>query len=169
MSAYVVGKTHIDALVTAGLRSGAGGSPLRWLAPVLEDQSGAYRRGEPWGPDAIRLYNARRRELTPETADRVGQMLWAENVQSVNHRYDEDRWEELYVYRPFPHGARRLAPVAILKALDGYEYQSCEHPQWESSEAREFSKALRRAMIRSLPGYDEADWHITERADIDAV
>jgi len=52
------------------------------------------------------------------------------------------------------------SPVAVLKACDGYEYQACEHPGWEASEAHAYINALRRRAIHALPGYDEAAWEV---------
>jgi len=96
MSAFIVGTTHLDYLVSAGLMfSRQGHGPLRWMAPAEEAPAEAtHERGEPWGPGAIEEYNKRRRELTPETADRVGAMLAAENRRSVDHRYNETELED---------------------------------------------------------------------------
>ena len=55
---------------------------------------------------------------------------------------------------------RMPSPVAVLKAISCYEYQSCEHPGWHTSEARQFCSVLRDHMISMLPGYDDAQWEI---------
>lgn len=153
MYAFLVCKEHIDAMLTAGLVP-YHGSGLRWMAPA-ELNPAAYQRGEPWGPEAASESRERRRELTERTAGRTGAMLMAENAESVNHRYDEEDIEEPYVYaRPW----RTCTPVEVLKLIDCYEYQTCEHPEWERSEARAFCEALRGRMIGRLEGYDGADW-----------
>ena len=157
MSAFMVCDTHIDALITAGLEM-VGSHTLRWMAPAEVPAEGTHQRGEPWGPTAIEEYQRRKRELTRETAGRVGAMLLAENALSVQHRYDSDEPEEPYLCTRF---SRPLTPVQVLKAIDCFEYQSCEHPEWKDSEAHAFCQALRGAMIDRLPGYDEADWEIT--------
>jgi hypothetical protein len=53
MSAFVVSKTHIDALLTAGLRLCSPTSgPLRWFdSDDIPDN--AYQEGEVWGPGSI--------------------------------------------------------------------------------------------------------------------
>ena len=164
MSAFEVSELHIHALLTAGLhnhRTGYGQSvsPLRWFAPSTETE-GDHERGEPWGPAMIEHYKQRQRELTPETAGQVGAMLMAENRRSVNHRYDETQEEAPYVFEKLPG---RPDPIIVLKAISCYEYQSCEHPEWEESEAHAFCEALRHRMIAALPGYDDADaWEITD-------
>jgi hypothetical protein len=173
MSAYVVDKAHVDALVTAGLVYGRRGG-VAWFDPIVPDGEHDHQPGQPWGSTAVETAERKRRELTAETADRVGAMLWSENVRSVAHRYAEagapESWETLCDlpgpadFSPMDVAAYKhrngpvLAPVRVLKACDGYEYQSCEHPDWEQSEACAYLDALRRAMIRALPGYDSADW-----------
>jgi hypothetical protein len=162
MSCFEISSTHIDALLTAGLAYQRYGA-LRWLWPELspEDQEAAYEQGEPWGPEAAKLTQQRRHELTRETAGRIGAMLMTENRLSVNHRYDENEIEAPYVFDSLPG---QVDPVVVLKAIDCYEYQTCEHPEWHKSEAYAFCQALRDKMIHHLPGYDEADaWEISSR------
>jgi hypothetical protein len=79
-------------------------------------------------------------------------MLLAENRRSVDHRYAEEEWEQPYLFKRLPGVPN---PVAVLKALDGFEYQACEHPEWEKSEAHAFVQALRKRAISKLPGYEE--------------
>lgn len=161
MSAFIVDKVHIDALVTAGLILPRPYGPMHWIWPELteEDQRDAYQRGEPWGPRAIQLIKERTHELTHETTGRVGAMLLAENASSTNHRYDEEKWEQPYTFtelRGHPD------PVIVLSALRCYEYQSCEHPGWPKSEAYAFCRNLQAVAIRNLPGMDSAPWEITD-------
>jgi len=136
MSAFVVAKTHIDAMVR--------------LAIVYSPRSaivyGAF--GE------VRLH-----------PDEVGRDLLDENVRSVRHRYPGDErlpgpndayWLEEYHYAYV--GGRLPTPVEGLKLIKCYEYQSCEHPEWEASKAKEFCDRLRHLLIGELPGYEEAPW-----------
>lgn len=142
MSAYIVDKPHIDALVAAAIRLDAS-----------------------WWHDGDRAY-ARREDPAV-----TGQMLVDANVESVSHRYPDDKLTELpgrldawwLVPYTFPKGRRppSLTAVAILKAIDCYEYQACEPPGWETSEAAAFCRGLRDVAIGALPGYDEAAWEIT--------
>jgi hypothetical protein len=85
-------------------------------------------------------------------------MLWAENRRSVNHRYAEQEWEEPYVFTELRHHS--IDPVMVLKAVACYEYQSCETPGWEKSEAHAFCQSLKERCIRRLPGFDDAPWEI---------
>lgn len=171
MSAFVVDKAHIDAMIQAGIEFRLYGSDLSWYH---EDQ---------------------RHELTLANADAVGAMLWGENARSVGYRYSYDgrvgyygpegaaeleadhgedlpgryvdvevapgvtidmpEWAEPYAYKRYGNA---LKPVVVLKAIDCYEYQSCEHDEWAESEAHAFCHALRKRMIHSLPGYEDAPW-----------
>jgi hypothetical protein len=138
MSAFMVPVEHIRAMLNAGLVTRYG--PLSWQTRDLT------------GTDAWR-------ELTPATATAVGAMLLAENRRSVDYRYSEDEIEEVYTHGP----SRLRSPVVILKAIDCYEYQSCETTEWEQCEAHHFCQALRDLLIGQLPGYNDADsWPIQE-------
>jgi len=156
VSAFVVDASHIDLLVSAGLvfpERHCQNSKLRWQVPNTNP--------------------VERVELTYENADAIGVMLWAENYRSVDHRYPDDE-EDL----PGPDGfsgattltyvfdsiGGMLDPVVVLKALQCYEYQSCEHPEWKTSSARQFCEALRKVAIALLPGYSEAPWSFNDRA-----
>jgi hypothetical protein len=133
MSAFVVTKQHIDAIVTGGLPTRGDTGWIHWSDPV----------------DAGRTHI-----LNQGTADRAGSLLWQENRVSVNRRYhDGDEIDVIYTFQ-------RLwqEPVTVLKLIDCYEYQSCEHPAWEESQAKRLCGQLRKQVISKLPGYDEAPW-----------
>jgi len=155
MSAYIVAKSHIAALV-ASARAQRQGDPLRWY----------------WGNPG------RTNRLDHTNEDAVGQMLVDCCVASVYHRYpncDPNVVGEDVTQAPGPNDpyylvpyqqpsicdTRLLAGVALLKAIDGYEYQSCERDDWKESEAYAFCDALRCRTIYDLPGYDTADWEVT--------
>jgi hypothetical protein len=149
-------KEHIDALVRTAIEGpeGCGGGPNQW-------KSFHY-----WEP-SLNEGQGDNRPVTRENADAVGQMLWMENLRSITHHDAPDRpprtgLEELvrgYHYTPTP---RTLTIVEAFKALHGYEYQTCEHPEWFASEAYRFCDALARRLSRHLPGYADADtWTIT--------
>lgn len=152
MSAYIVSKPHIDALIGVALNGPADVGPRYpgdgWQRPYFE--------GQP---------------LTPEYAGRLGTVLSIEVYRSVSHRYYAEKLDELpkrwvrkalggfgYDYAgdlPGP-GPRRLTVIEALVAIAGYEYQSCEHPGWEASAAKAFCDSLKDRLIHALPGWDEA-------------
>jgi len=139
MSAYMVSRKHIDLLVAVAV---AGPTGCRdWYPP------------------------------SHKSKDDIGEMLVKENLSSIHHRYPdtitnpddtpgpcEQYWLHRYTFRR----AIRLTTIEALKAIDSYEYQACEHPEWETSEARKFCDALRRALVHVLPGWEQAPWGFDE-------
>lgn len=146
MSAFVVSKTHIDALLTgATLLSRGAFAPFSWY------------------------HNDHLRELHNETASEIGQLLWQENVASVVFRYEEginseefaDYLQSVEAYH-FTQLMGSPDPVIVLKAICCYEYQSCEHPGWATSEAKTFCSELRDLCVHRLKGFDNAPWEIDD-------
>lgn len=174
MSAYIVSKSHIEAMLRVGL-AGPKGRPVNpgnaWhgLSWYAEDPRTVVA-GAIDSADYFRRIGEARRSLDHETVQRVGTMLTLANVASVSARYPDDKPDELpgptshYWTEPIRfdvHNARSLTAVEGLVALNGYEYQSCETDDWRDSEAHAFIEALRSALIHALPGYSEADtWDI---------
>ncbi len=66
---------------------------------------------------------------TPETANNIGQILWQQNVDSVNYRYKENTPCEEYVYAEFSGKANEHWE----SDADCLEYQSCEAPEYDES------------------------------------
>jgi hypothetical protein len=154
MSAYVVDPSHIDVMLTVAINGPKETRPGGWTPPYVYE---LLDGDEHTGP------------VTRETADLAGQALLAENIASVSHRYPDDPPGELPGPIPNPMLAqyewtdfgKLLTPVEALCAIDGYEYQSCEHPGWWDSGASHFCHRFRSALIGCLPGYEEAEWHWT--------
>lgn len=86
-------------------------------------------------------------------------ILYAENVKSVNYRYpaSDPTPETGCVYDP---DAPSVSPVEVLKLVQSLAYQSCEHPTWAVSDARQILDGLKSAAISVLPGYALAEWSI---------
>ena len=116
-----------------------------------------------------------RQPVGPAVLAAAGAELWGENVRSVNHRYGEDDQAEEY---PAPAAEVVLDAVAVVKAVDCYVYQSCEHPDWAATRAANYCARLRDAAMTGLPlaapqpgerrrypvGYDAAPWGIDDLA-----
>jgi hypothetical protein len=148
MSAWIVNKQHIDTLIQAALTAD------RYNGPVFTWYDG----------------NDQRQQLTAANADETGRMLWLECQKSVASRYPGDRdggWpgpigltlSKINSYRYKPVNGHVVA-VSVLKQIDCYEYQSCEHDGWTKSDAHAFCQALRKKMIAMVPGYEEAPWGV---------
>ncbi len=151
MSANLVGIAHIDTLLSAGLMLDRCYGPMAWADSATHARTLHTVDG-----------HRHRHELSPATADRVGQMLDDTNVASVNHLYNDATTEHAtYRYR---RDTRFLDAISVLKAIDCYIYQACEIPTWDDCEALQFCEALRRRAIGNLPGYDSATtWPVPAR------
>lgn len=102
--------------------------------------------------------------------DDVAAMLAAENVRSVAYRYKhkpDATFDSVEQHAAFIQDCRnaaahaeyeKLKPVEVLKLAKCLEYQSCEHLEWESSQARNILNNLIGQATRDLPGYEDAEW-----------
>ena len=84
-------------------------------------------------------------------------LLYAENVKSVNFRYREDAELTGAIYDAF---APELSAIEAIKACQCLSYQSCEHDGWDLSPAKALLSSIERFAITKLPGYDAASWSI---------
>jgi hypothetical protein len=155
MSAYMLDKAHIDALVATAL-DGPTDIPV---------QSGQWNCYTPrFGEDCRKL------QYNDNSADVLGELLVKENLSSILSRYPDCAEDPSNLPGPadsywsapyhFPIGTKRLTIVQALKAIDCYEYQSCEHPEWENSFAHKFCEQFKGSLITFLPGYEKAAWSI---------
>lgn len=105
---------------------------------------------------------------TEKYFDKKGGEVWfanyllQENYRSVNYRYKEkDRPEEI-TRAMFDKWNWKLNLIQTIKTTHCYEYQTCEHPEWDGSMAEEFCKALASCCLHALPGYSEAEWGVPD-------
>lgn len=126
MSAYVVDKTTIDAIVT-----------IKIALDRLDDGSNE----PPDCSEGLAKY------------DRLGQMLWRENHRSVNARYSETYRAPSYKFRAVPYDRNDLgyALKRIEGALRSLRYQSCEHDGWEKSRAAAFVSGMIQRVSTRCP------------------
>lgn len=168
MSAFVVDKAHIRYLVSAAMHPKILG-PSRHCFTWYTGERGSLDMHELGCGDF-------------ERASEVGQMLYEECIKSVSYRYNEENPSQLpgkisdlaepWYGKHEGWGAYlkpEIDPVQVLKACDCYVYQSCEHPGWETSEAKEFIEALRSAAWHALPEYDAAAWEINDHVIVDTM
>lgn len=105
-----------------------------------------------------------RRELLTMSPDAAGWMLWDENHQSVNYRYGESEPTPTYAYAP---PVETWTSSELLKILNCFDYQTCEHPGWKGSETAQFCEDLEAALVREGAGstgeeYDAAPWGVPD-------
>lgn len=114
--------------------------------------------------------------ISIETAQLVAKGLASENIRSVAHHYpddksgsrpgpcllDEEIEEAAALYAAHflanPSYVRKLKPVQVLVLCQGVDYQSCETDDWRDTLAWRQLDWIKSQAIRSLPGYDTADW-----------
>jgi hypothetical protein len=87
-------------------------------------------------------------------ADEVGQMLWHENHLSIQARYGDEPDTPLY---HFTGVEAPLDDAIVYKQAQCYDYQSCEHAAWESSEAYKLNEAL-STILADRNGGTDALW-----------
>lgn len=97
-------------------------------------------------------------------AKQEANVLMSENVRSVRYCYKHhgDRSNEplLVGQVQLDLKAEPLPVLQVLKLIDCLEYQSCECPDWKSTEAYKLLCDYRSKLIRKLPGYNDAKWSI---------
>jgi hypothetical protein len=72
------------------------------------------------------------------TANKYAELLHAENVASVNYRYTaSDQPEHIEVTAEHFTAAKAWTLAEQLEAVGCLEYQSCEHPEWPISTAKQ--------------------------------
>lgn len=106
-------------------------------------------------------------------AQNVARLLARENIRSVAHRYPDDGdghrpgpclkdaeiEEAAAIYAAhFIANPQRLTPVQVLSLCAGYGYQACECDDWRTSDAELQIEWIQNEAIRSLPGYEDAEW-----------
>lgn len=135
MSAFLVSKKHIDALVFA-----------RSLVPMHERcDRAAY--------------------LPELDDNELGKLLWTENVKSLKARYNPsqvrtlkgDNKTSLYKYEKHDDAVVFGGyALGLIKLIRCYQYQSCEHNEWTSSKAHAYCELLESRLVDLIPGYAEA-------------
>ncbi len=91
----------------------------------------------------------------------VAQMLWDENIKSVQYRYPDcansldnapgpigEDFKITYKDASAVYGS--FDNWTIISACNEYAYQACEHPGWEQSESCRFVETLKSCAIRRL-------------------
>lgn len=143
MSAFMVGRQHINAMVTVFLYG-----PTR--------PAGGFQRWEMPRHHTYITQDHERNEITP---DELGQLLWRENYRSVMGRYPDCNPDNLPGPNDFSPAdiafytferSRTVPTVAqTYNMLRCYEYQSCEHDDWQTSPAHRFVEQLKDKLFQT--------------------
>ena len=158
MSAYMVSKSHIDALVD-----------LTIYGPLER-----HRGQQCWVGVYADLGDGRgQRKITDGDEDAFGDVLIRENLSSIHYRYPETAATDpentpgptdqywLAEYRHARPG-RQLMAIQGIKAIKCFQYQACEHPEWHDSKAKEILNSMIHSLVAYLEGYDAAAWEIED-------
>lgn len=120
-----------------------------------------------------KVRDKRNNVMEGDTAANVAKQLLLANIVSVRGRYTDTPVESLpgpclnledqvlavqaYARHYRDRFPKALKPVDILKAAQGYDYQSCEPDGWELTLAARQVRWIVSAAHRQLPGYEESD------------
>jgi hypothetical protein len=111
--------------------------------------------------------------------DAMAQCLAEANLRSIHARYHSSHHQmnpfdtdAEYVRACIDEASRDdlppLSPIQLLKAIDCLAYQSCEYDGWEYSQAKKYLDDMTHQAVSRLPGYNEADWELTDPACVAA-
>lgn len=155
MSAFVVAPEPLSYLVAAA---------MRYEARILR-HPGNWNSFHRFGASSAwtEFPEPRPIDRKPRSwADFAVAILHEQNERSVRHRYDDAEEEGMLIERPDFSSERlpAIEPLQVLKACDCYDYQACETPDYEQTEAHRFVAEIRSLAIMELPGYDKAAWCI---------
>jgi hypothetical protein len=129
MSAFVVSREHIDAIVATALYGVGQHSSLGTKGP---------------GAMELRYYGF-------NGPTQLGQALERENYASVNYRYrEQEEPRGPYEWPMDAHGTPADVPYRVklptvaeaFRLVRCYVYQACEHPTWDESSVRRFCDDL---------------------------
>lgn len=135
MSAFLLSDRHLSAIVRAWTNA-----TVYRIQPRIGDRTLDPTNFEDW--------------------QRFMDAIHAANVASVNYRYSGSPAVDVPAPRYLDSRAPKVEGLALVKALDCFDYQSCEVPGYESTPIAKAIEELRMQTIRRLPGYDEAAWAI---------
>ena len=90
----------------------------------------------------------------------VANTLMTENYKSVYFRYRGNDVEEpeTITAADVSSVVFRFDPIQVVKAVDCYQYQACEHDEWKDSMSKLLTDQLQGQAISKIDGYDAAPW-----------
>ena len=164
MSAFMLSKNHLNALVTAFIYLG----DSYVSAPFQKEGEVGYSSCtmRVWGDSRNMFVSAN------GTPSEMLYILAKANYDSVIARYGEkcgekeplrEEWIfELYIpFYTVTCGSFTIEQLGqIAKAVECFEYQACEVENFDTTAAARFCRAIKSAVFEQLPGYSTAAWAI---------
>src|ERR1019366_7436751 len=92
-------------------------------------------------------------------------MLRAQNIRSLAARYTEPWPVEPAEFVAAP--AHLYSPLEVIHAIHCYEYQACETDDWRNTEASRWCRNAERTLLREIPEYANAEYHLSETRTAD--
>ena len=99
--------------------------------------------------DLYIVHNGQRKRLN-KSAEAIGKLLLKENARSCNHRYETNLKPRFKFDERAVEDSQTLSPEQWLGAVFCLEYQSCERPDWEQTEAYSILTALALTIAHRL-------------------
>jgi hypothetical protein len=137
MSAWIVSKAHVDAMVTWALAQSGGYSDQPHVTVW-------------WGAKQERI------DCGPWNADTIGQRLVDDIVQGVHHAtptatparatYPAPYYLQPYVYQR----TRPITNAEMVALLNCYSYQACEHQEWEKTWSYAFQQQMQHEILKHV-------------------
>ena len=140
MSAYIVSDNQINVIVS-------------WFMDYRKDNQLWYELNGQYG------------YMDNEVAPVVAQVLYSQNVHSVNDRYTEQTGDESYKFKPITNAKQAYSLAEIAGAIDGLEYQSCESDDYHQTDAYKLITSMRKHLLKKVQERDLGDnttWSINE-------
>lgn len=145
MSAFQCSPSHIAAIIGTAHKL----DPSRTSLPDMSREMARH-------PDLAAEYT--------DSASFAGALLARENARSLDHRYAHHStahaWAAPSALDCAMWYSRPLSPIALIKAIQCLDYQSCEHDAWSLSDAKRLLDQIARAAISKMDGYEEAAWSL---------
>lgn len=134
MSSFMVSKKHIIYLVNAMLTLPHG---LSWCG---NEEAHWLKRGD------------------FKRAVEIAELLNRENSESLLAIYGES--EDLYDFKETDFGFQSFDAIQVLKAVQCFDYQVCDAPNYEINGVHSLLLSLQNEVINLLPNYKQLIWHI---------
>ena len=91
--------------------------------------------------------NGEYKYVTRSNAAEVGQLLYAQNVRSVDTRYNEEN-DSRYLYQFI--GRDKTTPQEVVELLSSYDYQACETDDYYTTEAFYLIARMRKTLLDEI-------------------
>jgi hypothetical protein len=137
MSAFIVNDNHVDVIVSY------------FVTSIMDDKLWYEMNGK-YGYMGL------------EEAEAVANCLMAQNVRSVNSRYNEVN-DKFYTFNHIQWAHQTYSVGEIANAISCLEYQSCETDDYHTTDAYKIIQSMRKHLLKQVADADgDETWEISE-------